>query len=264
MCDRLPPFFHVLAGRAAFIFVCCLSLNTHAKTVIPLLLAESRDENGEIAPIRPENQKIIDYFERDMDVQFEIRRYPLSRVIENVAKGEGLAFGLSKSSERLKMMRYSEAVFSDFVWVVARDDAQMQFTEIKDLKGKSVGIVRGIRFGDEIDSMRNLLFKVEEDQPQLSSRLKKLLSGRMDVMLVNSRMASSKELETELNLYLNEKNLRTEAQTNYSVKVFAKPFLVDNIHFTAGYMAKPDTLKLINAAITKGRKSGDLPALWRK
>ncbi|MFZ6712226.1 MULTISPECIES: substrate-binding periplasmic protein [unclassified Undibacterium] len=243
--------------------LCCLQSKAHAETVLPLLLAETRDENGEIAPIRPENQKIIAYFERAMDVKFEVRRYPLPRVIENIGKGEGLGFGLSKNTERLKTMRYSEAVFSDFVWVVARDDTHMKYAGISDLQGKSVGIVRGIRFGDDIDKLRNVMFRVEEDQPQNSSRLKKLLSGRMDVMLVNSRMPNAKDLEAELNLYLDEKNLRNETQMNYGVKVFAKPLLVDPIHFTTGANTRLDVINKINAAIIKGRKSGDLPTLWK-
>lgn len=261
---KYPAIFHAYARITAIVLCfCCLPSAVHAKTVLPLLLAETRNENGEIAPIRPENQKIIAYFERSMDVQFDVRRYPLPRVIENIGKGEGLGFGLSKSSERLKTMRYSEPVFSDFVWVVVRDDARMQYSGIQDLQGKSVGIVRGIRFGDEIDKMRNVSFKVEEDQPQTSSRLKKLLSGRMDVMLVNSRLPNAKDLEEELNLYLNDKSLRSDTQMNYGVKVFAKPLLVDPIHFTAGINTKAEVINKINTAIIRGRKSGDLPALWK-
>ncbi|MFZ6720790.1 substrate-binding periplasmic protein [Undibacterium sp. Ji49W] len=240
-----------------------MQLTAHAKTVVPLLLPETRDENGEIAPIRPENQKILHYFEHALDIEFDVRRYPLPRVIENIGKGEGMGFGLSKNTERLKTMRYSDPVFSDFVWVVVRDDSKMEFSSIRDLKGKSVGIVRGIRFGDEIDSKRNVLFRVEEDQPQNSSRLKKLLSGRMDVMLVNSRMSNAKDLEAELNKYLSDKNIRTEMQVNFGVKVFAKPFLVDHIHFTSSIDSAPEVINKINAAITRGRKSGDLPALWK-
>ncbi|MFZ6743228.1 substrate-binding periplasmic protein [Undibacterium sp. JH2W] len=259
-----PPSLIQSCSRIAVLLLClCCTAVAHAKTILPLLLAETRDENGEIAPIRPENQKVIAYFERTMDIQFDIRRYPLPRVVENIGKGEGLGFGLSKSSERLKTMRYSEPVFSDFVWVVVRDDSRMRYSGIQDLQGKAVGIVRGIRFGDEIDKMRNVLFKVEEDQPQSSSRLKKLLSGRMDVMLVNSRLTNAKDLEAELNHYLDEKNLRSETQMNFGVKVFARPLLVDPIHFTSGINSRAEVINKINAAIIKGRKSGDLPALWK-
>lgn len=264
MQDKYHAIFLTVTRYAGLLLGLCFLLSpVQAKTVLPLLLAETRTENGEIAPIRPENQKIIDYFERSMDIQFDVRRYPLPRVIENIGKGEGLGFGLSKSTERQKTMRYSDPVFSDFVWVVVRDDSRMQYAGIQDLQGKSVGIVRGIRFGDEIDKMRNVLFKVEEDQPQTSSRLKKLLSGRMDVMLVNSRLPNAKDLEAELNLYLDDKNLRNETQMNYGIKVFAKPMLVDPIHFTAGINTRTEVINKINAAIIKGRKSGDLPALWK-
>ena len=247
----------------AFLPSLSLAASAHAADTQILLLAETRDENGEIAPIRPENQKIINYFEQALHWQFEVRRYPLPRVIENVGKGEGLGFGLSKNSARMKTMRYSEPVFSDFVWVVARADYKGTYKSITDLQGKSVGIVRGIRFGDEIDKQRNILFKVEEDQPQNSSRLKKLLSGRMEVMLVNSRLSNARELEAELNLYIEEKNLHAETPNNLGVKVFAQPFLVDPIHFTAGLQSRPELINKINAAINRGRKTGDLPALWK-
>ncbi|MCU6432799.1 transporter substrate-binding domain-containing protein [Undibacterium sp. Jales W-56] len=235
-----------------------------AAATMPLLIAESRDENGDIAPIRPENQKLIDYFERALDLQFEIRRYPLPRLVESVKAGEGIGFGLSKSQERLKVMRFSEAIFTDFVWVVARNDSTLKFNTLQDLQGKSVGIVRGIRYGEKIDSMRGSFFKVEEDQPQTSSRLKKLLSGRMDVMLFNSRAANAKELEIELNQYVKDKNLRTSSQMKFAIKVFSKPFLADDIHFTAGLQSDRDIIEKINLAIIKGRRSGELPQLFRQ
>ncbi len=264
----------VSKGMCSFFLFLLLMLSTgiaasatlsSASTVqnIPLLIAETRDENGEIASIRPENQKILDYFERTLGIHFDIKRYPLSRLVENVKAGEGLAFGLSKTSERLSEMRYSIPIFSDFIWVIVRSDSALKFNSVEDLKGKSVGIVRGIRFGDEIDSKRNRLFKVEEDQPQTSSRLKKLLSGRMDMMLFNSRTANPKELETELNNYLRDKNIRMAEQTKFSIKVLSKPFLIDDIHFTNGLQNDADIINRINAAILKGRKSGELPALWK-
>ncbi|MEB0222631.1 hypothetical protein, partial [Pseudomonas sp. AB12(2023)] len=74
-------------------------------------------------------------------------------------------------------------------------------------------------------------FKVEEDQPQTSSRLKKLLSGRMDVLLFNSRLQNAKDLENELNGYLQDKNIRSDAQAKYHIRVLSKPFLADEIHF---------------------------------
>ncbi|MFZ6673474.1 substrate-binding periplasmic protein [Undibacterium sp. Xuan67W] len=230
---------------------------------LPLLVAETRDERGEMAPIRPENQKLIDYFEKALELQFEIRRYPLPRLVENVKTGEGIGFGLSKNNDRLSSMRFSDAVFTDFVWVVARSDATIQFDSLQDLQGKSVGIVRGIRYGDEIDNKRGSFFKVEEDQPQTSSRLKKLLSGRMDVLLFNSRTANAKELETELNQYIKDKKIRSPGQINYTVKVLNKPFLADDIHFVSSLQNNLDVIERINYAITKGRKSGELPALFK-
>jgi len=230
---------------------------------VPLMTGESRDENGEVIPIRPENQKILDYFERTIGIHFDIRRMPIARVIEGVKQGDGIAYGISKTSERLKYMAYSDAIFTDYVWLIVRDDSPIEIGSLAEIKGKSIGIVRGIRFNDEIDGLRNVWFKVEEDPSQMSSRLKKLLSGRMDAMLFNSRMHTAKELENELNMYMVEKNIHGETQDKSRIRVVSKPFLTDDVYFVTGLTTDKSIIGKINAAIIKGRKSGDLPALWK-
>jgi len=231
------------------------------KDSIPLMIAETRDEYGRLAPIRPENQKILNYFERALNQPFDIQRYPLQRIAEQLRQSGGLAFGLTKTSERLQYMKFSDPVFSDYIWVVSRSDSDLEYTNLQDLKNKSVGIARGVRLGDDIDQHRNILFKAEEDPAQLSARLKKLLSGRMDCMLLNSRHSSAKELENELNQYLLDKKILDPNEDVYKVKVSAKPLITDDLHFATGTQHASNLLQRINIAIAKGRQSGELPAL---
>lgn len=231
---------------------------------ITLMVSESRDENGALIPVRPENQAVIQYFEKALNLTFQIRRLPLPRITAELQEGEGLAFGLSKNSERQKFMQFSETVFTDIVWIVVREDAKMEFNNLQDLQGKSVGIVRGVRFGDEIDRQRNVLFRVEEDTSQLSSRLKKLLSGRMDCLLFNSRTTSAAEVEAELNQYLATANMPETNSKPVQIRVLGKPLMTDEIHFAAGLRNHERLLKSINAAIIRGRKSGELPPLLKR
>ncbi|MBC3871569.1 substrate-binding periplasmic protein [Undibacterium oligocarboniphilum] len=230
---------------------------------ITLMISESRDENGVLIPIRPENQAVIHYFEKALNISFQLRRLPLPRITAELQEGENLAFGLSKNSERQKFMQFSEPVFTDIVWIVVREDSKMEFNNLQDLQGKSVGIVRGVRFGDEIERQRNLLFRVEEDTSQLSSRLKKLLSGRMDCFLFNSRTTFAAEVEAELNQYLVNVNMSEINSKPLRIRVLSKPLIADEIHFAAGLRNHEHLLKSINAAIIKGRKSGELPPLLK-
>ena len=232
---------------------------TAIKNSIPLMIAETRDEYGKLAPIRPENQKILTYFEHALNQPFEIQRYPLQRIADQLRQGNGLAFGLTKTAERMQYMKFSEPVFSDYIWVVSRSDSDFEYTNLQDLKNKSVGIARGVRLGDDIDQYRNVLFKAEEDPAQLSSRLRKLLTGRMDCTLLNSRHSHAKEFENELNQYLLDKKILDSNEDVYKIKVSAKPLLVDEIHFATNILNSSNLLQRINLAIAKGRQSGELP-----
>ncbi|MFZ6864207.1 substrate-binding periplasmic protein [Undibacterium sp. Ji67W] len=233
---------------------------TEAKT-ITLMIGEALNENGEAIALKPENKKIIDYIEGSIGVHFDLQRLPIPRLIEGVKQGNGIAFGVSKTSERLKTMIYSDVIFTDYVWLIVRDDSAINSSNIEALRGKSLGIVRGTHFNDEIDHQRNVVFKVEEDPSQLSSRLRKLLSGRMDAMLLNSRIRSAKELEMELSQYMVDKKIHLNLNEKPGIRVISKPFLADDVYFVTGIKSDKSILKKINAAMAKGRLSGDLPEL---
>ena len=230
-------------------------------TVVTVITGESRDENGELIPLRPENQKLLDNIGRIAGIRFDVRRMPIPRLLEAVKQGEGIGYGISKTSERSTYLAYSDPVFTDNVWLIVRDDAGIENSTLADLKGKSIGIVHGIRFNDEIDSQRNVLFKVEEDPSHLASRLKKLLSGRMDAMLLNSRARSAKELENELMQYMQDKNIRANTQAKPGIKVIARPFLADDVYFVTALNADKTVINRINLAMAKARKMGDMPPL---
>jgi len=207
------------------------------------MIGETLNENGEVIPLAPEYKKIFDYIEGTIGIQFNLQQLPIPRLIESVKQGNGIAFGVSKTSERLKSMAYSDVVSTNYVWLIVRDDSLINSSNIEALRGKSLGIVRGAHFNDEIDRQRNVIFKVEEDPSQLRSRLRKLLYGRMDAMLLESRAHSAQELEMELNKYMVDKKIHLQLNEKPGIRIINEPFLADDVYFVTGIKSDKSILK---------------------
>ncbi|MFZ6679452.1 substrate-binding periplasmic protein [Undibacterium sp. Tian12W] len=223
-----------------------------------LLIRELRNEAGEIVPIRDEIRHLLNYFEHHLQIKFEIRRYPWTRLLVNAKNGEGIIFGLSKNRERLQTYQFSEAIYANYVWLVTRSDASFSYNSMLDLKGKTVGVIRGTSYGDEFDSQRNVLFQVEEDVGSHGARLKKLINKRMDVMIFGDRRAQADEVEQLLIRILHKESSSSDKALEHGFKVLPKPMLVDELHFAAAGTQYEEWIRKLNAAILAGRKSGEI------
>ncbi|MFZ6760147.1 substrate-binding periplasmic protein [Undibacterium sp. Ji50W] len=226
-----------------------------------LLIRELRNEDGDLVPIREEIRQVLNYFERELRVRFEIRRYPWIRLLNNARNGEGIVFGLSKNRERLATFHFSEAIYANYVWLVTRSDASFVFNNMQDLRGKTVGVVRGASYGDEFDSLRNVLFQVEEDVSSHGARLKKLLNKRMDVMVFGDRRSQPEQVEQLLIRLLRIETSQVETAIEQSFKVLPKPLLIDDLHFAAMSPQYDAWIQKLNLAILAGRKSGEINRL---
>ncbi|MDP1978562.1 ABC transporter substrate-binding protein [Undibacterium sp.] len=223
-----------------------------------LLIRELRNEAGEMVPIRDEIRQLLNYFEHQLHIKFEIRRYPWTRLLINAKAGEGIIFGLSKNRERLQTYQFSEAIYANYVWLVTRSDATFSYNSMLDLKGKTIGIVRGTSYGDEFDSQRNVLFQVEEDTSSHGARLKKLVNKRMDVMIFGDRRAQADEIEQLLLRILRKESSTADKTLEQGFKVLPKPMLVDELHFAAVGSQYQVWIRKLNAAILAGKKSGEI------
>ena len=223
-----------------------------------LLIRELRNEAGDMVPIRDEIRQLLNYFEHQLHIKFEIRRYPWTRLLINAKAGEGIVFGLSKNRERLQTYQFSEAIYANYVWLVTRRDATFTYNSMLDLKGKTIGIVRGTSYGDEFDSQRNVLFQVEEDTSSHGARLKKLVNKRMDVMMFGDRRAQADEVEQLLLRILRKESSTADKTLEQGFKVLPKPMLVDELHFAAVGSQYEEWIRKLNAAILTGRKTGEI------
>jgi len=220
---------------------------------VVLLVRELRSESGEILPLRDNIRAVLTYFERQLHIQFEIHRYPLPRILAYAKNGEGIVFGLSKNRERLSQLVFSEAVYANTVWMIARSDNTFKFDSIADLKGKTIGIVRGASYGDDFDKQSNVLFKVEDDVSSNSSRLKKLLNKRMDVMLLSTSFTQAVDVENYLRQGFRVEGQTDEQNIQSGFVVLNKPLMSDDLHFATAPGAGEVWINKLNQAIISGK-----------
>lgn len=232
---------------------------SHAATpppALPLMYLEARDQHDQLRPISPLYQAMFAYFEQDMGVKFEIQRYPWTRLLRHAENGEGLVWAMTKNQERLRIFHYSQPVFRRYVWIATRSDASFKFSSLADLKGKTLGLVRGASYGDQFDEQKGKLFQVEEDVAAPAARMKKLINKRMDVMLFSHRYATASAVQTYLNS--EAKNLHLDMPPGISFSILQKPLLADDMYFAIRADQDDGIINTINASIARGKRSGEI------
>jgi polar amino acid transport system substrate-binding protein len=248
----------LLNGALAATGVTTLAAEARVRKQI-FLIAESNASMNQKIPTDPLFRKTVDYVERELGVKFEYRRYPWKRLLLALNEGEGLAFGLSKTTERLKTLHFSIPAFASFVWIVTRSDAKFEFEKMSDLRGRSVGVVRGATYGDEFDQFKNQFSAIEEDVFSLPSRLQKLMQKRTDLMLFTHRDPDARKVEELLNKLMPELAPEFAMPAGVQFSVLRKPMMVDYIHFAIRAENDDGLIQRINSALIKGKRRGELP-----
>ncbi|MFZ6642008.1 substrate-binding periplasmic protein [Undibacterium sp. TC4M20W] len=258
--------------------LCCILLVcagwvsvAHAQTKpgVVLLMSEELDGKGNVIPLTVEVVELLRYLEQHTRLKFEVRRYPWKRAVENAAMGEGLIFGMSKTRERLRSFKFSAPIFSDQAVLVTLCNARFAFNSINDLKGKTIGIVRGTSYGEEFDRLSNDLFKVEDDTGNNLGRFRKLSMRRMDAFLLYSSSGNIGRLENHINQQYaaeyGDKQTNSEASGKSNSKLFCilpRPVSSVDIHIAMRTDGNISLLQKIDKAIMQGRQSGELARIY--
>lgn len=219
-------------------------------------MADALDAKGVSVPLAEYKRKLLDYVAHELGVHFEIQRYPWRRALMMAENGEGLIFGISENAERKKIFQFSRPIYSKYVWLVTRSDAKFKYNSLTDLKGKSIGIVNGVDFGDAFNQQKNVLFTVEADTNSATSRFNKLIKRRMDAMVVTARTSDAKKLEKNIQRRVTRDLHGSVPEKELAITVLRKPLFKDQLHFAVLADKDDGIIKKIDAAIIKGKKLG--------
>ena len=220
---------------------------------IPLLIGETLDEQGRRRPVTGAKRKLFDALERELGVVFELRMYPWPRAERYALEGAGLIYGLPKTAERLRALRYSETASHRNLWLVTRSDATFPFNTLDDLRGKTLGVVRGYSYGEEFDNARGKLFNTDDDISSRGTRLTRLMLKRVDaILLFQPSHQNARQVEAEIAAYMAPRLGAIGAAADAGYRVLPKPLATETHQFFAIARDKDDgVIDRINAALAR-------------
>ncbi len=181
---------------------------------------------------------------------YEVRLYPWKRAFEYAVRGEGAIIGLSMTPERQAQFDFSEPVYYNELQLVVARGREFPFTQLSDLKGRTVGGGSGVSYGAEVDrAIATGVFVMERDT-DASARLQKVLAGQLEAAVIGHGNAG---LE-----YLVGEHQRLASRRN-ELAVLPRPLARDPLYLaTLKSMQKQAVLDRFNRAVRELRRSGQL------
>ncbi|MCG8015184.1 MAG: transporter substrate-binding domain-containing protein [Candidatus Thiodiazotropha sp. 'RUGA'] len=193
--------------------------------------------------------EIMQHLEQKLPYNFKYQLYPWRRAYKNALNKEGGIIGLSKTSHREALFDYSEAIYVDEVMLVVLKSNKLEFSSITDLKGLTIGIQRGAKYGDLFEQKKNNLFQIDEDKNG-RQRLNKLLSGRIDAALMGPGRTG---VEYTIN---QDQHLRAHLD---DFRILQQPFKEDpNYLGFAKTMNKTRFLEHFNEVLLAAKQAGEI------
>lgn len=193
--------------------------------------------------------KIIDAICKKAGLTYEIKFYPWERCIRMAKEGKAdVIFGLLKNTERLGFLKYPDlAINYDKRVLISLKTYPERIKNIQDLKGKTIGVVRGYSYGDEFDNNTSFNRDFSVTSGHL---LDKFNSKRYDLIAINEYVA--KFLISEL------------SWSNYKVH----PYIITNGLLYSAFSLKSEramnSFKRYNDALNAINDSGELNRIRNK
>lgn len=111
---------------------------------------------------------------------------PFRRGVQGLARGEMAVGSLLRTPERDRFARFSKPFFLERVSVYTRRGAGPQFSSLRDLYGKRIGVLRGWAYGEDFDRARAAR-KFEVTEVDTDDRnFMKLSLGRIDFAIATA------------------------------------------------------------------------------
>ncbi len=147
-----------------------------------------RTESGEAGGILAD---ILAEVSARSGLSFEYRFGPWARVYrEAIEEKKGAVIGLSYTSERAKVIDYSEPMFTDELVLFGRKADAFEYNGMDSLRGKTIAVKIGTSYGDDFEhAIQTGMFQVDRVTSR-ESQLRMLLYKRVDLVLIGPGAAT--------------------------------------------------------------------------
>jgi ABC-type amino acid transport substrate-binding protein len=174
------------------------------------------------APSGP-HYEIIDTIFMSLDIEYELVKYPWSRLMKAVETGEvDMAIPFYDTPERRKLFYYSnEPISYSKLNMISREDVDFYFDgTFKSIEGKEVGIVQDYYYSLEFEQAASDEIIIVDEAITCEKNIEKLLENRIDLIIMDYEILRHYVKEKDIN----ENKLRAHEAivTNYSYIVYTK------------------------------------------
>lgn len=183
-----------------------------------------------------------------LDSDFEIKLCPMKRCVMQMKRGTRDAIALiSQNRERHKFLEYSLPLIesSGYIYYDSDKFKAVKWQQFSDLQNYKIGLVMGYNYGEALQSMREKNLLQIQEVVRIEQNFKKLLAGRIDIMLAN---------QAEISGLLNK-------NPKYRDRIKAAPQSYIHYSYHMGFSKKSEARQLlpaINRIITGMKKDGTL------
>lgn len=178
--------------------------------------------------------------------------YPQKRMEQMVRAGErdGITV-ISRNADRESFLVFSEPLFAKQAYFYHRKNFKFDWSSYADLKGLRIGVVRGHNLGDDFAAAAVKHGLVLDEASSVEANFRKLMAGRIDVLMANHWSAVS---------LLAQKEFRGE------IVAADKPYFNKSYHLALSQKSDLALSKLpkINEAIRGMKTDGTLDGLIQK
>ena len=175
------------------------------------------NDGGKAAGLYPEMLTAI--FSK-MNVPVTVSAYPWKRVLKMGKDGDAGIGGIYKNPDRLKIFDYSDPIFSERLVLFINKDKAFEYSGVKDLSGKKVGILLGWSYGTYFDEAKAQKAFTAEEGKSDEVNFKKLTQGWLDgvvaIELAGQKLIAQKGLQDKIIM------AETPVAINDTYLVFAK------------------------------------------
>lgn len=127
--------------------------------------------------------KIFTAITKQTGLHFELVPVPWRRAMYNGEHKDAGVIGLSYTKERESRYAYSENIYTSRLHIIVRKGEAFTYKNIADLKGKTISIYAGSKYGDEFSNeLKKKSFTTIETNDS-NTRFKLLLKNRADAVI---------------------------------------------------------------------------------
>ncbi|OGR23846.1 MAG: hypothetical protein A2277_20235 [Desulfobacterales bacterium RIFOXYA12_FULL_46_15] len=143
---------------------------------------------GKAAGLYPE---LVQAIFKEFGAEAVVNPFPWKRVLTLGESGETGIAGIYKNEKRLLIFDYSKPIFDEKIVIYTHKDKRFAYNGIADLKGKSIGVIRGWSYGDDFDKGKEKGdFSIQENVSD-ELNFKKLEADRVDCVLAIQQSGDS-------------------------------------------------------------------------